>query len=314
MERILSASFEEDLLHGNLSALHERILKDNTLMLAVRNGYVNVYYRGGGLLKLSEKTKNEYEASFDANYAKGSIFSVPDSPKLVRTQGDTQKWIDSFPARKQIMDCWFTEHPKMEREFQQLVVRENNYSSISNDTEYFISDIELAESELAARFDLLAFQWPAGNRKTGDVRLALIEMKYGDGALTGSAGIVEHLKQFHQLLLSNAKREKLCNMAAGQINQLNRLGLLHHKRKDDARTFVINKESLFEVIFLFANHNPRSKKLLAELNSPEASELFSTLRSFCDIRFFIASSAGYAMHSACMVDLDGYNSFLRNSD
>lgn len=312
MERALSCNFEEALLHGNLSALRERILKDNTLMLAVRNGYINIYYRGGSLLKLSEKSNNEYEASFDANYAKDSIFSLPDSPKLVCTQDDIQKWIDSFPARKQIMDCWFTEHPKLEREFQQLVVRENNYSSISNDTEYFISDIELAESELAARFDLLAFHWPASNRKSGDVRLALIEMKYGDDALTGNAGIIEHLKQFHQLMLSSDKREKLCNMAEKQINQINKLGLIQHK-KGEARTFSVNKEGLFEVIFLFANHNPRSKKLLTELNSQEASELLSSLRSLCDIRFFIASSAGYAMHSSCMVDFDCYIKFLKAS-
>ncbi|MDR0827962.1 MAG: hypothetical protein LBN33_08840 [Desulfovibrio sp.] len=309
MERILSEEFENDLLSGKLAALLARVKNDNTLMLAIRKKYINIYYRGGSLLNLSEKSEHKYEASFDAKYAKGSIFNVPDSPKPILTQDDIQKWIDSFPIRKQIMDCWFTENPKMEREFQQLVVRENNYSSISNETEYFIWDIEFAEPELGARFDLLAFDWPASNRKSGDVRLALIEMKYGDKALKGDAGIVEHLEQFRQLLSDSDKWKKLCDMAEGQINQLNRLGLLRHT-KGDERNFTVNKEKP-QVIFLFANHNPRSEALRNELKSLEASDSFSTLRSLCDIRFFIASSAGYAMHSDCMADLDKYKEFMK---
>ena len=42
----------------------------------------------------------------------------------------------------------------MEREFQQLVERENNRSSISGETEYFITDIELADSINGTRFDI----------------------------------------------------------------------------------------------------------------------------------------------------------------
>lgn len=233
VKRMLSDDFEEELLGGSLCALHERILNDNTLMLAVRNDYLNVYYRGGSLLKLSKKPKNGYEASFDPNYAKGSPFSVPDSPKRIRSRNDMQSWVDSFPQRKQIMDYWFTKHPKMEREFQQLVVRENNHSPISKDTEYFISDIELAESDLAARFDLLGFQWPIDNRQSGNVRLALMEMKYGDGALAGKAGIVEHLKQFHQLLLD--KKNWNHSMIWLKNKSINSTGLVCFNTKQSMR-------------------------------------------------------------------------------
>ena len=59
------------------------------------------------------------------------------------------------------------------------------------------------------------------------------------------------------------KRASLVEMATSQINQLNKLGLIQHK-KGEAREFKV-LDSGFEIIFLFANSNPRSKKLLSEL-------------------------------------------------
>lgn len=311
MKRILSDTFKKDLLNGSLKPLLDRVQDDNTLMLAIREGYINVYYRGGNILKLSEtQTSRAYKAEFDEKYASSSNFPLPNSEKQITSEADMREQLNSFPARKQIMDCWFTKNPKLEREFQQLVVRENNYSSISNATEYFIADIELAESELSARFDLLAFKWTSAERKADRVRLALIEMKYADDALNGISGIIAHLKQFSKFLRDPAARNKLCNMAAGQINQLNELGLILHTKKE-SRNFTVREDS-FEVIFLFANHNPRSSKLLFELESMEFSSLAAEISEYCDIRFFISNSAGYGMHEACMVKLDRYLHFLRN--
>lgn len=311
MKRLLSDEFKNDLLGGILTPLLEHILNDNTLMLAIRENSINVYYRGGNILKLGKiKNKREYRAFFDKKYAAGTTFLLPRSPELIVSDTQIQEWISGFPDRKQIMDYWFTKNPKMEREFQQLVVRENNYSSISNATEYFIADIELTESNIGARFDLLAFKWPSAERKTDEVQLALIEMKYGDSALKGRSGIVAHLKHLNKFLQSSENRKKLCDMAAGQINQLNELGLILHTKKE-GRNFAVGQDR-FEVIFLFANHNPRSPILLSELESPEFSSIAVETSKFCDIRFFIASSAGYGMHEACMTDRDGYCNFLRN--
>jgi len=91
------------------------------------------------------------------------------------------------------MDEYFSIHGKAEREFQQLIARENNNSAISNESEYFISDIEVAKPN--ARFDIMAICWLADQRKNGNkCKAALIEMKYGDSALTGSASLLKHLK------------------------------------------------------------------------------------------------------------------------
>ena len=51
-----------------------------------------------------------------------------------------------------------------------------------------MADIEHADSALGARFDMLAIRWLASRCKNGsNCQAALIEMKYGDDALGGSA-------------------------------------------------------------------------------------------------------------------------------
>ena len=53
----ISVNFMRDLKEkeGVLFPLLERIKEDDTLMLALRGTYANVYYRGGSLLKISRR-------------------------------------------------------------------------------------------------------------------------------------------------------------------------------------------------------------------------------------------------------------------
>jgi len=324
MERILSEKFENDLLNGCLKGLWEHILADNTLMLAVRDGYVNVYYRGGNILKLSEKGDG-YDASFDPKYTEGlsSRFQLPlpNSPKRIVSETEVKQWVESFPVRKQIMDFFFTSKvEKLEREFQQLVVRENNFSRISNATDYFIADIEfdieLPESKKKAQLDMLAFKWlrESAIRKKDDGELALIEMKYGDGNLEKESGIIAHLRQFDELICDPVSRKKLRETVEKQMNQLNKLELINHSRMEN-RKFTVT-DGRIEVIFMFANHDPRSGnqrsgKLLEVLETKEFSSLVAKMEDYCDVRFFIANSAGYGMHEKCMVNLKNYIEFLK---
>jgi hypothetical protein len=63
-----------------------------------------------------------------------------------------------------------------------------NRSSIANETEYFFTDIEFADSEIGARADMVGFKWTAADRKDGlRCTPALVEMKYGMGAFEGSS-------------------------------------------------------------------------------------------------------------------------------
>jgi len=59
------------------------------------------------------------------------------------------------------------------------------------------------------------------------------------------------------------------------------------------------------VIFLLANHNPRSTKLKTIINALDIGH-FSKL----DIKFFVSSFAGYGMHSDCMLSFKQFQEIL----
>ena len=299
--RKLSAKFMGDLVDsdGVLYPILARVKKDHTLMLAIRENFINIYYRGGNILNLKEHNKGFYQASFDDQYNKSGLL-IPDSPTEINNQNDSRSWIDSFPSRKNIMDEYFSTYGKAEREFQQLIARENNNSTISNESEYFVSDIEVAEPY--ARFDIMAIRWLAAQRKNrSNCKAALIEMKYGDSALTGSAGLLKHLKDMEKLITNKDGYSKLLETMESQFTQLDELGLLKFNKGTSNAKVKLNPDEIPEVIFVIANHNPRSPKLKTILRDPEIDKYAQS--QLFDLKFYVASFAGYGLHAKCMFPL-----------
>ncbi len=301
--RELTRNFLNDLKNtdGLLRLVFDRVNQDHTLMLAIRDGYINIYYRGGNLLKIEEQSNNSYKSSFDIQYNKDQK-PLPFLPKSITNQNDARSWVDAFPHLKEIMDLYFSNNSKPEREFQQLVARENNFSTISNESEYFISDIEFADSNLGARFDMLAIRWLASQRKNGsNCRPALIEMKYGDNALGGKSGLVKHLQDIESLVSDRNRYSNLLSTMEAQFNQLDELDLLNFKRSIRKTNVKLDIDEKPEVILILANHNPRSSKLVELLKNPEIT-IFEQSQNF-DLRFYVARFAGYALHADSMVSL-----------
>ena len=299
--RKLSNKFMDDLVNsdGVLHPILTRVKKDHTLMLAIRENYINIYYRGGNILNIKEHIKGFYQASFDDQYNKSGLL-IPDSPTEIYDQNDSRSWIESFPCRKNIMDEYFSTYGKAEREFQQLIARENNNSTISNESEYFISDIEVTESY--ARFDIMAIRWLATQRKNGsNCKAALIEMKYGDGSLGGSAGILKHLKDMEKLVSNQESYVRLLETMESQFTQLDELGLLKFNKGTSNAKVKLNPDEIPEVIFVIANHNPRSPKLKTILRDPEIDKYAQS--QLFDLKFYVASFAGYGLHAKCMFPL-----------
>lgn len=306
--RKLSAKFIGDLINsdGVLHPLLTRVKKDHTLMLAIRKNFINIYYRGGNILNLKEHNKGYYQASFDDQYNKSGLL-IPYSPTKINNQNDSKSWIDSFPNRKNIMDEYFSIYGKAEREFQQLIARENNNSTISNESEYFVSDIEVTEPY--ARFDIMAIRWLAVHRKSGsNCKIALIEMKYGDSALGGKAGMLKHLKDMEKLISNKDSYTKLLETMESQFNQLDKLGLLNFNNGASNAKVKLNSDEKPEVIFILANHNPRSTKLKTILSAPEI-ENYAQSQLF-DLKFYVARFAGYGLHAKCMFPLCEFRKFL----
>jgi len=299
MSRAITETFLGALQSGCLAKLTERVRNDDTLMLALRGNYINIYYRGGSILNISEKN-GRYSAWFDTNYSQDNE-SVPALPS-VSSDDDCESWVATLSTLKELMNFYFAKKRKSEREFQQLVAWENNRSLIASDTEYFITDIEFADAEKSARLDMLGLKWLSSNRKDEtNCRPVLIEMKYGIGAYDGDAGIAKHIGDLQEILAVSEKREMLNRTIADQFDQLLQLGLVQFNRSATYKRAVVSGRP--EVIFLLANHNPRSKKLLNILSTVEDPTDF-------DLPFFTASFAGYGMHDACMLGLSDFRELL----
>src|SRR5690606_25697016 len=119
-------------------------------------------------------------------------------------------------------------------EFQQLIVRENNFGGAAKSTDYFICDIEYAND--CGRFDLVAVEWPstseARKRNTG-LKLALIEMKYLDHALANTAGLYAHvcdMQRYYQNLVSGDFFANFRQEMTTVFNQKRSLGLIDNQK------------------------------------------------------------------------------------
>ena len=282
--RTLKDRFLKDLESGMLAPLTEEVRSDHTLCLELRRSSVNVYYRGGSLMKVEEISDNIYSVEFDKNYLKEEA-GVDLPRREIRNEDDIAKWLDVLPCLKRAMDHYFAVHDKSEREFQQLVVRENNFGSVTRFTDYYICDIE-HQSEYG-RFDMIAVHWPSKphvRKKPDDRRLVLVEMKHGDGALDGDSGLRDHIENVNEYLGTPGKVQGLKNDMVCVFNQKLKLGIMDCGK--DLESFCDTPPILLLVL---ANHDPDKSKLRVVLDTlPECPN--------ADLRIATASFFGYGLY------------------
>lgn len=295
--RSLSESFMFDLKQGRLNKLLQMVQKDDMLCLEIRENYINVYYRGGNILKVSEKYP-DYLIEFDQNYCvKGNTLWTT-QPDFVNLQ-TINEYIDALPLLKREMDLWFYEHPKNEREAQQLILRENNISRVANDTDYYIADIEYANRENGSRFDLIGIKWasePVSRKKCNSINIALMELKYGDRAFKNYVKHFEDMQKF----ISAGKLNDLIHETEIQFNQKVELGLIRKINKK----IKIDTEKKPEFIILCANHKSASTVLVREskIAIDKCNELFSKV----DVRIAMANCLGYGLYERNMMNIEEF--------
>lgn len=283
--RTLDERFLSDLEGGILEPLTSVVRSDTSLCLELRGDSVNIYYRGGSLMKV-EKRSAQYGVVFDMNYF-GNRKAPLGITSTISNQTDANEWTAVVPKLKQVMDRHFSKHRADEREFQQLLVRENNFGRFARSTDYYICDIEYQHASF--RFDAIAVHWPSESSARKDAhhrRLVFIEMKYGDKALTGKAGLHQHIQDINTYLGQPGDyvmelKEDMKNV----FRQKRHLGLIDCRK--DLEGFGSDDQPL--LLLVLANHDPGKRKLRDLLegvpDSPHA-----------ELRIATASFLGYGMY------------------
>lgn len=168
---------------------------EGELFLGVRNNYLNLYYNCDSIARIEyKKQENEIICEIDKYYIDGKHYGNKDKEK--RYKVEPAEIFKQYEVIKGRSDDRETQEKKAQSE---LVLR-NNGNKESNwfciDLEYikqFNSKKEKKEVGFNGRFDIIAI-----STKNKPHRVALIELKYGKGAIGGNSGIFKHVQDFRE--------------------------------------------------------------------------------------------------------------------
>lgn len=306
MRRLKDAFLKDCLPGGLLHPVVDLVRGDHTLDFQIRNNYVNIYYRGGNILKIST-ARGCYRGGFSSGYDKQGRFDLKPLPSIPDQAPDAGTWVDAISRTKSAMNSYFAmERDKTEGEFQQLICRDNNVGKTGNVSDFCLCDVEYhiqkklleragGNGAKGMRFDMIALRRPRpGDARKGESRLAIVEVKYGDGALTGSASLAQHVEDVDEFLGLD-----------GLVSELKESMLLVHDQKrrlkliaDDEPIERISDEKPL-LILVIANHDPRDRTLrrvLETLSRPVRAEL----------RIATSSFMGYGLFERSLLDIDTF--------
>jgi hypothetical protein len=168
--RGLSDRFMSSLKTGHLSALTRKVIQDPDLDLQIRQNYLNIYYKGNSLLKLSETRQHQYKAYIHPKFLGDQPIAGLDD------EASVEAFLVRIPHLKENIITYGKS--SLEIEYEQLIIRANN-NEPRNNSEYFIIDRQYT-TEKGERFDLTGIFWSRSQRRSKgqEVPLCLIEIKF----------------------------------------------------------------------------------------------------------------------------------------
>ena len=249
--RKLSDQFIYDLKDGLLSELTHKVQADIDLDLFIRDGYINIYFKGNSILKLTERKRNgTYAVDIHPKYLQAMEIS-----DLIDVKS-TRSYVNKIPQLKDNI----LHHGKssLEIEYEQMIVRANNNEK-RNNSDYFIVDRQYTPTG-KNQIDLMGICWPNPRKKGDIVSPCLLEIKF---ALNSDIKDVDQqLNRYYQLISSNHKQisEDLQSILRQRLS----LGLFSQdkNRLEALKTVEISPNLAdYQIILALVDYNPRSSKL-----------------------------------------------------
>ena len=276
MARQISNQFLNEL---KTMPILEYVKTDDTLNMELRGNKVIIYYRGGKLLTVVDKNPTIFEP-LDEKYLKENI------------DLDTENIEDYIPKAKRVIDRYVVEvkNHLWEKEIQQRVVQENNYSQNSLETDFFIIDTEYQD---IFRFDMIALRWDSTitARKLQNYlpKITIFEAKQGfnDGSIKGTSGMYSHWNNFNEFIANKDKIESFKEDMKTVFEQKRALGLITGTEKYEKIDKIADD---VDFVFLLANYKPASSILKSELDK------------ISDCKFIFSNPMGYGLYERNIIN------------
>ena len=250
--RTLNKNFISDFKIGKYYPILNYVINDNTLDLEIRDGYINIYFKGNAILKLYENGTTEIHNKF--------LIGTGITKLSLSTITEVKKFIDSLPIIKYNVIKVKSKRPTLEIEYEQLLIRSNNLNkNVNSDT--YLTDRQYANNINKSRFDLSGFYWERTNRKRNQtVPLIFIEVKY---SLNNDIKDIDvQLQKYYDTVEKNINdiADETCYLKNLKIE----LGLINQskERLDALKTLKIsNIIDKAKFIIALIDYNPNSKLL-----------------------------------------------------
>ncbi|MGL5313736.1 MAG: hypothetical protein ACRC92_10850 [Peptostreptococcaceae bacterium] len=306
MARIISELFIYDLKEGALSKILKYVIADSTLQMELRKNGVNIYYRGGSLMKIKEIGANQYQAYFDKNYVTSSSSEsvMVQCIDGINSMEATKKLIEVIPNIKQQMDFWMSvkKPDGGEREYQHIVAKENNSKNTGKYSDYFICDIEYKgdfEKDSSCKLDMIGVKWPIINdirSSNCDLTLCIFSMKYGNKS---DKKIVDNVRDIHKFVFNKDKLEKLKKEMEETYMIKSDLKLLYPYEKTQ-----IKFSDKIDIILILANQNPEDTSVIKELKDLQNEEMYKELSKIAEIKIANSYFMGYGLYDRAIVRIE----------
>lgn len=249
--RILDKKFVKELKTGGLfNPIVETVINDTSLDFEIRDGYINIYFKGNSVLKLNENRTYEVHKKF--------LTGTGLTKTNFSSSTDVSDYLNILPTIKNNVINVKSKRPTLEIEYEQLLIRSNNLNKNVN-SEIFLTDRQYADNVNNSRFDLSGFFWSRKNRQRNQtVPLTFIEVKY---SLNSDISDID--KQIDKYY--NAVNSNISNIASETeyLKDLKiELGLINQDkdRLDALKTLKIS-DKIQDAKFIIAliDYNPNSK-------------------------------------------------------
>lgn len=302
MSRKIKDSFINELLKKSLNPLLRYVQLDDTLNMELRGSHVTLYYRGGAILTVKDDSY-KFEP-LDNKYLQGKMIINPSIENIE----------DYIPKAKHFIDIYVNtvRNHLGEKEIQQEIAKENNFSANSLDTDYFIIDTEYQD---LGRFDIVALQWDSKSNirklpKSFKPVITIFEVKQGCNSIESKeiindgikkysdSGMAAHLQDFNEFISTKNIQDFKEDMIA-VFQQKRKLKLIKGAEKYKEVKSVSDN---IEFVFLLSNYKSESSKLLTELNK------------ISDCKFIFANPMGYGLYVKNIINKQEFiNRFLWKS-